>query len=213
VIKKQFIYYLIAQTTAALFYYAGMGIVIRKPITLPTTFLDSLVTYHALFAYIYLSFFFLVMMAILGSRVLVSKQCMLTVVLNSSVAFVFFIGFPTQVPEYFYEHAPGMSTPIILWIRQSDRNLNCFPSLHISNALAAVYFFNVRKPTVIKIICWIWFLLITWSVLSTKQHCFYDIAGGMILAAVNLTLVKRFTRKSSEKSVSAPIRITEMGPG
>jgi membrane-associated phospholipid phosphatase len=204
---------LIAQTTAAFFYYAGMGIPVRKPVTLPTTYLDSLVTFHALFAYIYLSFFFLVMMAIVGSRLLVSKQCMLTVVLNSGVAFVFFIGFPTQVPEYFYQHAPGMSSSIILWIRQRDRNLNCFPSLHISNALAAVYFFNGRKPPAIKVICWIWFLLIAWSVLSTKQHCFYDIAGGMILAAVNLTLVKRFTKKSSGRSVSAPIRITEVEPG
>lgn len=212
-IKKQVIYYLIAQTTAALFYYGAMGLVTRKAAMLPTTGFDRLIPFHPLFAYIYLSFFFLVLLSILGSPVAVSKQCMMTVMLNAGVACVFFICFPTRVPDLVYQHAPGMASPIIRWIRARDQNLNCFPSLHMANALAAVYFFNYRKPRMIQTLCWIWFALIACSVISTKQHCFYDIAGGILLAAVNLTFVKRFLKKSREPSAVAPERLGEIEPG
>jgi membrane-associated phospholipid phosphatase len=212
-IKKQVAYYLIAQSTAAFCYYAAMAVVTRKAVTLPTTYFDGRITFHTLWAYVYLSFFFLVLLSILGSPVATAKKCMMTVILNAGLAFIFFICFPTRVPDVYYQHTAVTSSPIIAWIRGRDQNLNCFPSLHIANALAAVYFLNNGRHPLIKTLCWIWFALIAWSVLSTKQHCFYDIVGGTVLAAVSLTFVKRFTKKFPGPSVSAPKRVGEIEPG
>jgi lathosterol oxidase len=195
-IYKRFRYYLLAQSTVATVYYGSMHFVFHMPIELRVSFIDEMLGYNNLFAYVYLSFFFLILISILKSDVHESKQCATAIVLNSIAASFFFIFMPTKIPDYYYHAGPGMSTGILEFIRSRDMNLNCFPSLHISNALSAVYFFNLKRTQPVKTLFWIWFALIACSVISTKQHFFYDILGGMILGIINIFIVKKLFRQA-----------------
>jgi membrane-associated phospholipid phosphatase len=198
---------------AAFIYYGSMHITLLKPNELGATFIDRAIAYNNLFAYIYLSFFFLILISIVNTKTDTSRQCSRAIILNSVAAGIVFILFPTKMPDPIYQIEPVISPGILDFIRNEDRNLNCFPSMHISNAFAAVYFLNIGRYRMVKCFFWLWFGLIAYSVLSTKQHCFYDILGGILLAVVNVAIVKKFSGKSPEEPVSSAIQVTGIGPG
>jgi sterol desaturase/sphingolipid hydroxylase (fatty acid hydroxylase superfamily) len=192
-VYRKLLWYLLAQSTAAIIYYGSMHFVYRKPIALPVTFIDELLGYHNFFTYVYLSFFFLILFSILMSGEPESKQCSIAIILNSLIAVFFFFFMPTKIPDPYYQINPDSSAGILEFIRSMDKNLNCFPSLHISNALSAVWFYNKKRIVPVRILFWIWFVLIVGSVISTKQHFFYDVAGGGVLATVNIAIITTAT--------------------
>ena len=210
---KQFQFYLAAQSVAALIYYGTMHIMLSKPNELGITFIDRAIAFNNVSGYIYLSFFFLVFISIVNAKADISRQCAMAIVMNSVAAGIIFILFPTKMPDSVYQIEPGISGGILEFIRNDDRNLNCFPSMHISNAFTAVYFLNTGKSRVVKCFLWSWFGLITFSVISTRQHCFYDILGGILLAVVNVAILKKFGGKSLEEPVSTPIQVSGMEHG
>ncbi len=171
------------------------------------------IAFNNLFGYIYLSFFVLILISIVNTKADISRQCARAIILNSVAAGIVFILFPTKMPDSVYQIEPGISRGILEFIRNDDRNLNCFPSMHISNAFTAVYFLNMRRSRMVKCFFWLWFGLIAYSVLSTKQHCFYDILGGILLAVVNVAIVKKFSGKSREEPISSAIQVSGIGPG
>jgi membrane-associated phospholipid phosphatase len=162
-----------------------------KPIALPFTFIDELLGYHNFFAYVYLSFFFLILFSILMSDESWSKSCATAIMLNSIIAIFFFIFIPTKIPQAYYHITPGSSSGILAFIRSMDKNLNCFPSLHISNAMSAVYFYNKKRSAPVRLFMWLWFVLIVCSVISTKQHFFWDVVGGMAVSVVNIAILRK----------------------
>jgi membrane-associated phospholipid phosphatase len=210
---KQLQFYLAAQSAAAFIYYGSMHIVLTKPNELDTTFIDRAISFNYVFGYIYLSFFFLILVSILFTKADISRQCAMAIILNSVAAGIVFILFPTKMPDSVYQIEPGISRGILEFIRNDDRNLNCFPSMHISNAFTAVYFLNTGRSRLIKCIFWVWFGLIAYSVISTKQHCVYDILGGILLAVVNVAIVKKFSGKSQEEPVSSAMQVSGIRPG
>ena len=189
-VYKKLQYYLIAQTTAATIYYGTMHFAFRKPIQLAPSFVDDLLGYYDFFGYVYLSFFFLILISILNSGERESRQSAIAIVLNSIIAAFFFILIPTTMPDRYYHVGVVSQSGIMAFIRSMDTNINCFPSLHISNTLTAVYFFNLKRTRPVAILFWIWFILIACSVISTRQHFFYDIIGGVVWGVVSIVIVR-----------------------
>ena len=143
---------------------------------------------------IYLRFFFLLLMVtILFSDETIAKQCAYVFILDSIIASLCFYLFPTKMPAL-YLNDPNMSGQIMKLIRFIDGNYNCFPSLHIANSLGLTYLFNLKRSLPVKIIFWTWFALISYSVLSIKQHYFIDVLGGISLAVINIMIVRYFKR-------------------
>ena len=210
---KQIQFYLAAQSAAAFIYYGTMHLMLSKPHELGITFIDRAIAFSNISGYIYLSFFFLILISIVHAQADISRQCARAIVLNSVAAGIIFILFPTKMPDSVYQVEPGISSGILEFIRNDDRNLNCFPSMHISNAFTAVYFLNTGKSRMVKCLLWSWFGLIAYSVISTKQHCFYDIAGGILLAVVNVAIVKKFSGKSLRQPGSSPIQVSGIERG
>jgi membrane-associated phospholipid phosphatase len=190
-ISKQLQYYLVAQLVAIILYYGSIYLTSMKPAELHMTYLDGLIKFHWLSGYIYVSFFLLLMVTILFSDEIIARQCAYVFILDSIVASVCFYLFPTKMPDH-YLNDPNMSGQIMKLIRLIDGNYNCFPSLHIANSLGLTYLFNLKRSLPVKIIFWTWFALITYSVLSIKQHYFIDVVGGISLAVINITIVRYF---------------------
>jgi hypothetical protein len=80
---------------------------------------------------------------------------------------------PSEVPESWI---PGVAA-IAWFVRKVDAPTNCFPSFHIILTLIATLFLRTRT-TLFKAYS-LWTALVFVSVLTTKQHYFLDILGGI----------------------------------
>jgi membrane-associated phospholipid phosphatase len=99
----------------------------------------------------------------------------------------FFWFFPTMIPsriESFDDEAF-----IVRWlldlVHRLDAPTNCFPSLHVG--FTGVALWNLRhKGGRVFGLFFVWAVLITLSVLTTKQHYIWDVLGGigLVVAAV-----------------------------
>lgn len=115
---------------------------------------------------------------------------------------IFFYTFPTTYPRPLY---PEVSNPVIRavmeFVAAADTPRNCFPSMHVgltAGATWALRHFGIRIWGPFSL----WSLLIFVSTLTTKQHYFLDILGGLGVMAVvatleSLILLKAFNRLSN----------------
>ncbi len=104
---------------------------------------------------------------------------------------IFFIFFPTTYPRPPY---PPVDNPIVLFcmnlIGAADTPNNCFPSMHV--AMTSVVAWNVRrKSRGCFVFFLVWTAAIILSTLTTKQHYFMDIVGGLSVVAI-LALLDSF---------------------
>lgn len=111
----------------------------------------------------------------------------------SLISFIIFFIFPT-VCDRPANNSTGLTA--LLWqiIYETDSPTNCFPSLHISIATTAS-FFLFKQGGLWKWISPVWLTLIAVSTLTTKQHYFIDIAGGITIVAI----VWSFTLRSESR--------------
>ena len=107
------------------------------------------------------------------------------------IAFAFFVIFPVQYPRATYE-----ATGIWGLLQKADGGNNCFPSLHVTVAIALAYCYSlVEKKTLLKVLMWLWVIAIMISVLTTKQHYLIDVGGGMLLSGLFCWMIKREMKK------------------
>ncbi len=126
--------------------------------------------------------------------------------LTSSAIFWFF---PTTIPRTPYAvEATGFSPNALAldFLRLIDKPTNCVPSLHVSASLLfTLFFFNEARyrryfPMVV-----LWFLLIVWSTMATKQHYFIDVVAGAGMGLVFYLIFFRWleVRAPEEATTSA----------
>lgn len=167
-----------------------MGIVFRTLQRLPydeVTMRDDCVSWDWLpFSHLwfwpYVSMFALVGLAWLSLRGQAEiKRFSLAMLGSAAVAWVFFIGWPTQCSR------PYFASPHWLYrlVTTVDAPLNCFPSLHASMSLLAAIV--LTRPGAIfasaagRAAIWTWTVLITLSIVATRQHTGVDVLAGWIL--------------------------------
>lgn len=104
-----------------------------------------------------------------------SRKCFEVLILCG----VFFIFFPTRYPRPGY---PEVSNPLIAFvmglINVADTPLNCFPSMHVALTGVSAWCVRNRSPKVVFLFT-LWSLAIFASTMTTKQHYFLDIVGGV----------------------------------
>ena len=103
-------------------------------------------------------------------------------------ALAFFLAWPLAYPRELYP----TTNAGIAFFRQLDLTGNTFPSLHVAMSffLTGCYSFFEESRTR-RAFFWVWSVLITASVLTTKQHYVIDIIGGVSLAVVYLFVARR----------------------
>ena len=187
----QFKYWLIAQGIVIIIYHGTMLITPFKAVELPMTYVDRLIGFYSFFTYIYVSFFLQLFIAVVYTDEDISLKCAGAIVLNACIAAPVFYFFPTTMTAAFFNEGHLTSHFMSVFIRSLDKNYNCFPSIHIANSLVATVYFNVRRSKPWRMISILWFVLITWSVISTRQHYFIDVIGGLMVAVTSMSIINR----------------------
>lgn len=72
-----------------------------------------------------------------------------------------------------------------------DSPLNCFPSGHISIPAVLCWALTTEQPR-LRWPIWLGFALLAPSILTTKQHYAWDLAGGLAIAWMGIAAVRRF---------------------
>lgn len=189
---SNFKHYVFTQFIVGSCYYIASTITPFKPIEMPLIAIDYFFKPHYSAFWIYMSFFFLLIAGITFCSKEDSITCCKIVLLNSLFATIFFVFLPTRITynDYYPYIMDGTLTyDMVQLIKKYDNTSNCFPSLHIANSIIATIYLNKNKSSIFKVFSTIWLLLVCWSVLSTKQHNFYDLTAGTILAFVSLYIV------------------------
>jgi membrane-associated phospholipid phosphatase len=103
----------------------------------------------------------------------------------------FFLFFPTTYPRPTYPAVDNAFISFLMMlVSTSDTPNNCFPSMHV--AMTSVATWNLRHRSRGVFVCFLlWSLAIFVSTLTTKQHYFVDIAGGVCAVAV-VALIESF---------------------
>lgn len=96
---------------------------------------------------------------------------------------VFFYLLPTIYPRPPYPEVDNPLVALAMYIVASaDTPINCFPSQHVALTSICAWSFRRRGP-VLYVTYWVWAVAIFASTLTTKQHYFFDILGGLVVAA------------------------------
>lgn len=92
---------------------------------------------------------------------------------------LFFLFFPTAYPRPPYPQVDNIVIAgMMKFVMAADSPGNCFPSMHV--ALTGVSVWALRSfGRRISMVLWIWTAAIYASTLTTKQHYFLDILGGI----------------------------------
>jgi membrane-associated phospholipid phosphatase len=188
------LYFLISLGILIVLYY---GVSYTTPFTvveLPVTFIDRGIHFHIGFAYVYISFYVMFLISIISNKKTYSLKCAISIVINALIASCIFFFFPTRMPSAIYTSEEHTNYFLSRFVQSLDVQTNCFPSLHIANAFIAAYYLTLDRKLFVKCIVWTWFILICWSVISTGQHYFYDIIGGLILALISLYIIRKLSQ-------------------
>jgi membrane-associated phospholipid phosphatase len=96
----------------------------------------------------------------------------------------FFLFFPTTYPRPNY---PEVTNPIVAFcmnlIANADSPNNCFPSMHVAMTSAGAWSLR-HKPRGVFLFFVLWTLAIIVSTMTTKQHYFMDVVGGLGVVSI-----------------------------
>jgi membrane-associated phospholipid phosphatase len=188
---NKFLYFFFTLGILMILYYATNYASPFKAVELPVTFIDRNIHFHVFFIYIYISFYLMFLISIIGNKKSYALKCAISIVINTIIASGIFFFFPTRMPAVIYSGEEHTFYFLSRLVQSLDVKNNCFPSLHIANAFTAAFYLALKRKLFLRSVLWIWFVLICWSVISTGQHYFYDILGGIILAFISLYIVRR----------------------
>ncbi len=157
------------------------------------TVVDKMIPFNAHFIipyviwYIYVGLF-LVLLCIVNEKAYYNM--LKTLIVGALICAVIFIVFPTTVPRPVLEDTTAFNW-MVNKIYSSDLPYNCFPSIHVYNSAVIAIFVNREKKFKLstKICSTVVSISIMASTLFIKQHYFWDLVAGVVLAYVCYALV------------------------
>lgn len=115
----------------------------------------------------------------------------------------FFLCFPTTYPRPPY---PPADNAFVNWVMglvgAGDTPLNCFPSMHVTLTAVSAWSLRQRGPGVVLFFL-AWAIAIFVSTLTTKQHYFTDILGGLAVAFTVAVMERLFVETPLFKAMVA----------
>lgn len=114
--------------------------------------------------------------------------------ISSVLMFVFFFAFPVAMVRPVYT-GDGFGERLMRSVFSVDREANCFPSSHTLFAiLAAILTAHGGAPRPVRVLMWILAAAICATTITTGQHYFMDVAGGIITAMAGYVAAARVVR-------------------
>lgn len=149
------------------------------PVMLPRLMFDKAMPFLPWTFFIYLSdyvFIYLAIVALHGEEFESFARQMFAALVMCGAFFMFF---PTTYPRPEYPEVSNVLLAMAMYsVKVGDMPTNCFPSMHV--ALTGVCMWNLRrKANPAFAIFFVWTILIFISTMTTKQHYFVDILGGI----------------------------------
>jgi len=130
--------------------------------------------------YVYVGFF-LMLLCIISERSY--RKLLMNLLIGALTCYGIFCVFPTTVPRPII-NSQDIFSKIVLIIYNRDNPFNCFPSIHVLNAVLTAIYVN-REPKLNRTVKFISTLIAVLIVLSTmfiKQHFFLDVVAATILS-------------------------------
>ena len=169
-------------------YLGSASVAFRAPWVLEPTAIDRAVPFVAGSIWVYLSQFLLLPWALASARDDAARsRAFYSMLLATLLSVLVFALFPTHVPR---PPAPTGGLLGLAWqgLRLADTPNNACPSLHVSlSALAGALLWQRKR----RLIAVAWPACISASTLTTRQHVAWDIAGGLLIAALAWFLIPR----------------------
>lgn len=110
---------------------------------------------------------------------------------------VFFLIYPTTYPRPIYPEENNVFVAFAMnLVANADTANNCFPSLHVAITASTAWFFRSSGRKRFLLFAF-WGLAILSSTLTTKQHYFVDIIGGLGVTVIVAYLEPMLFRKKS----------------
>ena len=108
------------------------------------------------------------------------------------INFTAFALWPTTIEAIRETVDPGAMSPVVAWqyqlMHSADSPYTCFPSLHITNCML-VTLAHWKSPRRYWLLPWA--VLIAISTITTGQHVFIDILGGILVACAGTLVATR----------------------
>ncbi len=149
-----------------------------------STFVDDMMPFNKFFSVPYYYWFGYVFIVLMFFAVVDYKyyfKLLSSIIVGMFISYIVFYFFQTTVPR---PEVIGndIFARLMRSIYASDAPYNCFPSIHVLNALlATVFFCKYNKALSIRIFAWASCIVISLSTIYTKQHYFLDVVGGVFL--------------------------------
>ena len=169
-------------------YFLSNHLNLLAPRLLEMTALDQAVPFLPWTIWVYHSDIpmFIVAYALCRNLVIANKY-LYTFLMIHLFSNVVFILWPTTFPRELFPLDPqamdSATYHFFDYFRRAESPVNCFPSLHVSSVFvtALVFWGNSRWKTLLFMI---WAIAISFSTLTTKQHYFADMLGGLFVAVI-----------------------------
>ena len=181
---------LAAYLVFCLFYLGAAAIDLRPPQLLQPSLIDRAIPFLPWTIAVYLSQFAFLFLTLRWQR---DARVYVPMAVATLISCAIFVLYPTTIAR------PAVDSAAFdgLWL--FDVPENCFPSLHVSLAIiAAAYWPRAR---------WIgiaWAIAIAVSTMTTKQHYFVDVAGGIAMGFLTTLPLLRDRRATSSPPRASP---------
>lgn len=109
--------------------------------------------------------------------------------LSSLIGCALFVVFPTTILRPTLPDADGATTAVISWIHRFDLPGNALPSMHAAFGILIMLAGWEVMPR-LRVMWLAWLVLVLWSCIALRQHTWLDLAGGLILGALVMRLVR-----------------------
>lgn len=160
----------------------------REPSLLPLTFIDEAVPFIPVTVWPYsLMLASNIILPFLLRRDVLFRAVLLAYFVAMSINLVIWSGFPTAFPRPDLPLGATLSESYYRWIVSFDPGTNCFPSGHVTIPAVLVWGLTVQWK---KYRWWLWgaLALSSMTILTTKQHYFWDLLGGLGTAGVGMAI-------------------------
>ncbi|MDP4180842.1 MAG: phosphatase PAP2 family protein [Bacillota bacterium] len=156
----------------------------RGNVHILSTYIDINIPFEKIFILPYLSWFFYFMSVLVYFAIVDKKsyfRLLFSIIMGNLLCFVVYYFYPTTVPRPDVLGNDILSQLVRLTYK-NDNPFNCFPSVHVLNALlASMYLFSYNKKIFARSVAVIAFILITLSTFFVKQHYTLDAVASSII--------------------------------
>lgn len=164
---------------------------IREPRLLPMLWVDDVIPMlpWTVWPYLLLSYFAVAPLFLRDEETVL--RCLSALLFGYSLNLAVFFAFPTTFPRTFSPEMAGHARLGFEFLYGLDSPGNCFPSGHITAPFIMFWALAADFP---KARVWLWtlFIVLCPTILTTKQHYFIDLPGGLLTGALGILLANRY---------------------